>query len=205
LGKVVTLACGFQMGAERFRDTAADYGVIVSLPEAVKTVADWRAGNPRIVQYWYDIDGAARRAIDRPGSIEIVRGVKIRVRDGKLLIKKPSGGVLVYHKPRLVDGDMLFDGVDQYTKKWQGQKTYGGKLVENITQSVARDIIAEALVRVEGISQRIPVMTIHDEVVYEVRNELEGKAVQVLVEEVPAWAAGLPIASKLHVAFRFGK
>jgi DNA polymerase len=205
LGKVVTLACGFQMGAERFRDTAADYGVIVSLPEAVRTVADWRAGNPRIVQYWYDIDAAARWAIDRPGSIQSVRNVRLRVRDGKLLIQKPNRAVLVYHAPRFVDGDIRFSGVDQYTKKWSSQKTYGGKLVENITQSVARDIIAEALVRVESFMGLVPVMTIHDEVVYEVRSQQEGEFIQRKVNVVPSWAVGLPIASKLHVAFRFGK
>jgi DNA polymerase len=78
-------------------------------------------------------------------------------------------------------------------------------MTENITQSVARDLIAEALVRIENRLGLVPAMTIHDEVVYEVESADAGKAIQHEVETLPAWAAGLPVASKLHVAFRFGK
>jgi DNA polymerase len=128
------------------------------------------------------------------------------VRDGKLLIEKPDKGVLVYRSPRIENGDLVFDGVGQTNKKWGTQYTYGGKLAENVTQAVARDVMADAMVRIEAVRKVIPVMTVHDELVYEME---AGTALpHVLHGDIcqgPAWGAGLPIAAKLHVGFRYGK
>jgi DNA polymerase len=204
LGKVVTLACGFQMGAARFQATAYDYGIQMSLVEAERTVESWRKANSQIVGFWHALDKAARACIAAPGSIHTARSARLRVRDGKLLIQKPNKAVLIYHNPRMSDGNIVFDGVIN-SKQWGTRKLYGGLMTENITQSMARDLIAEALVRIENRLGLVPVMTIHDEVVYEVESEDAGKAIQHEVETLPWWATGLPVASKLNVAFRFGK
>jgi DNA polymerase len=206
LGKVLVLACGYGMGASRFQETAATYGVIVTLEEAGRLVRAWRGNNQQTVRFWYAVEDAFREAMDYPGRIVQTRGLRFRLYRGALHIQKPNKEVLVYHKPFLKDGTIWFWGVNQTTKRWCEQHTYGGKLVENITQSVARDIMAEATVRIyEAGANMVPIMTIHDEVVYEVQTQIAATLLQGLVNTVPAWAAGLPLASSLNVGFRYGK
>jgi DNA polymerase len=89
--------------------------------------------------------------------------------------------------------------------KWISQNSYGGRFVENLCQSVARDILAEAYVRIWTLTGRVPVFSVHDELVYEVDGWDDAGALQVLADTLPPWATGLPIASKLHVAFRYAK
>jgi len=206
-GKVLVLACGYGMGGAKFRDTALGYGLDLSEGEASRAVAGWRASNREVVKFWYAMEEAARACVARPGLHETVRGVRLVVRWGKLHVRKPGGGVLVYHGARLAGGDLVFDGVSQTTKQWGEQKTYGGKLVENLTQAVARDLVAEAMVRVWERYRRVPVMTVHDELVFEVdpASPVEADAIKLLVDQAPAWAGGLPLASKLAVGFRYGK
>lgn len=205
LGKVVTLACGYGMGPGRFKETALTYGVTLTDMEAIAAVQGWRNANMKIVAFWYDLEKAARQCIQTPGKIITVGRVRLRVRDGKLLIEKPDKGVLVYRNPRIDGNDIVFDGVGQTNKKWGTQYTYGGKLAENVTQAVARDVMADAMVRVDELGGGLPVMTVHDELVYEVEDEAAGIGRQEVVERGPAWGEGLPIASKLHVGFRYGK
>jgi len=208
LGKVVTLACGYGMGADRLRETALTYGVTLTPAEAEAAKFGWRHANPHIVRFWHDIDAAARAVIARPGIVAQVQGIKLRVRGGVLFVRKPSGGVLAYHGARIgaLEGDIQFDGVHQTTKRWSPQRTYGGKLVENLTQAVARDVMADAMLRIQDWAGLVPVMTVHDELVYEVDGgEAEAEALQRTVDVPPAWAADLPVASKLHVGFRYGK
>ena len=90
--------------------------------------------------------------------------------------------------------------------QWKPLSTYGAKLVENVTQAVARDIMAEAVVRIEEKLGLVPVMTVHDESVYEVPDDqaLHAK-IKALFEEVPDWASGLPIASDTRCSRRYGK
>jgi DNA polymerase len=208
LGKVVTLACGYGMGPDKFRETAKTYGLSLSLPEALAAVRAWRAANTAITGYWKLVDTAVRLALDHPGSIRGAGLVKIRLepRTGVLAIKKPNGEKLYYHNARIEDGEIVFDGVNGTTKQWGLERTYGGKLVENITQAVARDVLADAMLRIEERFGLVPVMSVHDEGVWEMDagNALFTQVQQEFVRS-PAWAAGLPVAAKASLGLRYGK
>jgi DNA polymerase len=209
LGKVLVLACGFGMGAVKFRETAAEqYGLKLTAAEALAALGAWRTNNRRIVTYWKDLQQVVEHAVRNPGVIvHSTHGVAVRQLKGYLLLKKPNGVKLAYQNMRLGRGGLEFDGVDAITKQWGTQRTYGGKLVENLTQSVARDVMAEALVASETAGLR-PIATIHDEIVWEVPETVASSAavhLQKLVETVPGWAAGLPLASEVKISTRYGK
>jgi len=209
LGKVLTLACGYGMGWAKFQETAeALYGVKLSAAHALAALTAWRANNPRITAYWKALQHAVEAAVLNPGKIMYdTHGVAVRQLRGYLLLKKPNGVKLAYQNMRLGQNGLEFDGVDAITKQWGTQRTYGGKLVENLTQSVARDIMAEALLASEAAGLR-PIMTVHDEIVWEVPAvvvERKAALLKILVETVPAWAKGLPLASEVKISRRYGK
>jgi len=205
LGKVLVLACGFGMGGSKFLDTAATYGVVLTGYEAQAFVDAWRKGNPRIVSYWYDVEKAVKAAVLRQGVVTTAGRLSFRMTKGVLQMKKPNGEKLNYHNMRFDrDGGLIFDGVNGTTKKWGVERTYGGRLVENAVQSVARDIMAEAMLRVERQFRMVPVLTVHDELVWETY-EVSESGLKFLVDGVPPWASGLPVASELHIGFRYGK
>jgi len=134
-------------------------------------------------------------------------------------VKKPNGVPLFYHNMRIWQGDLIFDGVNGTTKKWGIEKAYGGRLAENLTQSVARDVMAEIMERVDGqlnedggrdeAYAELPVMTVHDEIVWEIEAEhadrLSRWYKKQIAERSPLWAPGLPMAADLHVGVRYAK
>lgn len=211
LGKVLVLACGFGMGGDKFEETAAGYGVVLTNTEAHGYVAGWRHANRAIVQFWYLVERAVIDSVMLPGKVmALPRGMAVKTFWGDngyvTQIRKPNGVKLTYHNMRLEDGGLVFDGVNSKTKQWDTLRTYGGKLVENIVQSVARDIMAEAITR----CRELPVMTVHDEIVWETQpvdgtGAHDAKVLQVIVDTVPAWAKGLPVASSATVSKRYGK
>jgi DNA polymerase len=133
-----------------------------------------------------------------------------------LMIELPSKRVLWYRNPRLVVDPVKpqyeaieFDGVDQYTKKWGPIRTWGSKLAENITQAVARDVIVEAALRVSGCMRDVDlVLSVHDELVFEVRDDFSDSHVtnaKWQIEEKPRWARDLPVEAKGGLSDRYGK
>ena len=205
LGKVLTLACGYGMGAGKFQETALTYGVVLDARASQLAVMRWRGGNPAIVRFWYALGNAVVGAISTPGMKFKAHATEVRVWRGNLHIRKPNGDTLVYHRPAIVDGDITFWGVDQKTKRWVLQRTYGGKLVENLTQAVARDLLAEAMVDIENDWGVVPVLHVHDELVYEVESLTQAKQLQEAAEFVPAWAKGLPLSSGMQLGERYRK
>jgi DNA polymerase bacteriophage-type len=210
LGKVLVLACGYGMGPAKFRETAAKAPYHVTLDEAtaINHLTSWRAMNPYITRYWHDLEGWVSESVRRPGLVvPMTNGMAVRTRGGVTLIRKPNSVKLAYHRMRFSDGGLVFDGVNSLTKQWATERTYGGRLAENIVQSVARDIMASAMLRVEAEFSAVPVMTVHDEIVWEVDKAafLAPEGMQACAEVVPGWAADLPVASSLHVGERYGK
>lgn len=205
LGKVLVLACGFGMSSAKFRDTARTYGLNLSEEQAERAVKGWRRSNSKIVQFWYDCDNAARAVIDAAdangNAAPITVGpVQFAMWRGHMLIRLPSGRHLVYRDAKLVPGkfsdkSISYMGVDQYTRQWTRQHTYGGKLVENITQAVARDIMRDATLGADRAG--IPVeMLVHDEMICEVETSKAPWALDTLLAIMrtrPAWAPGLPV------------
>jgi|SoiMethySBSTD1v2_1073268.scaffolds.fasta_scaffold00799_46 DNA polymerase I - 3''-5'' exonuclease and polymerase domains len=214
LGKVLVLACGFGMGWSKFQDTAgkAPYYIVLSDEAAQKYLYGWRQSNAHIIDYWTIVEVAVANSVSRPGMIiPLPHGMAVLTRDvlGRRVtqIRKPNTVKLTYHNMRFEDGGLVFDGVNSYTKQWQTERTYGGRLVENIVQSIARDIMAEAMLRVQERFRLVPVMTVHDEIVWELTDDGKPGAspLKLCAEEVPVWARGLPVASELKVGSRYGK
>lgn len=174
-GKVATLALGYQGGTGSLISMGALRNGLTEeeLPDIVDR---WRNANPNIVNFWYTVDVAAREAVNTGRCIELWDGRLVFSRESDpdndldfLTIRLPSGRKLYYAKPhmgvnRFGQPSLGYWGMNQKTKKWERLETYGGKLVENITQAVARDCLAEAIDRLEAAGYPV-VFHIHDEVV----------------------------------------
>jgi DNA polymerase bacteriophage-type len=195
-GKVSELALGYQggpnalikMGALKMGLTEAE------LPALVKM---WRNANRKIGELWNAVNDAAVKAVESGEKQTIGHGISFYVQYNTLFIELPSGRQLCYYKPHLVDGKygsvLRYWGMDQVRKKWCVQDTYGGKLVENIVQAIARDCLADAMLRLEEKEYYI-VMHVHDEIVAEMpygKGSLE-EVNRIMGTEIP-WAKGLPL------------
>ncbi len=183
--------------------------------DALKQV--WRKANPEIVQMWWDVERAVRWAIERPGSVHHVARCKIWRTPAWLVIQLPSGRRLLYAQPE-VRGTVEIDEetgepkerkIIRYmaakNKQWHWDRTYGGKIVENITQAIANDILRASMLRAdaEGYPQ---VLHVHDEQVAEVPVGLyDIKDFLALMEEPLPWAEGLPLKAAGYAATRYRK
>lgn len=209
-GKTMELAFGYQGGVGAWRTMEKTYRPPAMNDDLVNRVKDrWRQIHPAIVKYWYGCERAAISAVSNHGMRCVAgapgRQVTFLVSGSFLWCRLPSGRVLCYPYPKLVtnkfDKDALqYMSVDAMTKKWAKTDTYGGKLVENITQAVARDLLAEAMRLLECESTLDVVMHVHDEVVLEVAERwMPDKGADFvcdLVSELPAWAKDLPVAAE---------
>jgi DNA polymerase len=178
LGKLAVLGLGFQMGPSKFVDSAKTMAGVEITEEFSKMVVDtYRAEYWRVKSLWYDCEEAAIAAVENPGEPQSAGRVVYVVEDSRFLFcYLPSGRRLAYPFPEIqerktpwgaVKNALTYMGVDQYTRKWRRQVSYGGLLVENITQAVARDIMAEALLRVAQTHVYEPVLSVHDELIAE--------------------------------------
>ena len=194
-GKISELALGYGGGVGALKAMGAlDMGVgEVELPGLVNS---WRGANPRIVQFWWDIDAAALKAVRERTSIKVGR-IALEYRSGFLFITLPSGRRLAYVKPRLAvnkfgrDG-LTYEGIGE-NKKWCRIETYGPKLVENIVQGTARDLLAHAMLNLSQHGYQI-VMHIHDEAVAEMPIGVASvDEMTTVMAQGPSWASGLPL------------
>ena len=207
LGKVLILALGYGMGAVKLRETALkSYGVRLTAPQAETFKDGWRRSNAHIVQFWYDMEWAAKQAFLHMGQVYAARGsgVAFVCTSRALQMRLPSGRVLYYHKPRLdrETGSLVYWG-PEVGGRWVEQRTWSGKLAENATQAAARDIMAEAMLRAWRRKALVPCMTVHDELVYPVR--VGGKEyLKEIMLEPPPWAGGLPLAGESKIMRRYG-
>jgi DNA polymerase len=201
-GKVAELALGYQGGVNALIAMGAlKMGLDEEeLPDIVKA---WRSANPAIVTLWNDMEYSARQAIENHNrNISHIEHAVFNVRKNILFIDLPSGRRLAYVKPELhphkrFEGkdEITYMGVDQMTRKWTRLGTYGGKLVENVVQAIARDCLAESLVRLERAGYRT-VMHVHDEVVLEVERGVGSvEEVGAIMGESLDWAPGLPLTA----------
>lgn len=167
----------------------------------------WRREHPSIVRFWRDLLEAAQLAVLNPGETFECRALKLR-RDGAWLrIRLPSGRFLCYPSPQLDDGGKLsYMGVHQYTPKWTRLHTYGGKLAENVTQAIARDVLASNMASIEQAGFEI-VLTVHDEVLTEApdTDEYTPALLSELMTTNPSWAGDLPLAAAGFQAYRYKK
>ncbi len=194
-GKLAELGLGFGGAAGALISMGAlDMGLTEE--ELPPLVAAWRKANPHITQFWWDVDAAAVKAVTEKQKTKVGR-IIFEYKSGILFITLPSGRKLSYVKPRMAvnrfgrDG-LTYEGISE-NKKWSRIETYGPKLVENIVQGTARDLLAEAMLRVEKKGYPI-VMHCHDEIIAEVPEGTGSVDEMCEVMAVqPAWAAGLPL------------
>jgi DNA polymerase len=160
----------------------------------------WRKAHPAITQFWSALEEAARLAIETPGRSFSAGRVSLNRQGAWLRMVLPSQRSLCYPSATTSDG-VTYMGVHQFTRKFERIRTYGGKLAENATQAVARDILAHGLVLAEDRGFE-PVMHVHDEII------AENCAAQELADVMstpPAWADGLPLAAKGFECTRYRK
>ena len=209
-----TVDLRFWQQAEEYYFKAKTDGRTEGLAKDTFTACDavkraWRETCPRIVSLWRAAEVAVINAVENPG-VEYSIGTKVKtVRRGNyLLIKLPSGRFLVYASPRLGEGDcaITYQGVDQKTRQWKRLKTYGGKLVENITQAVACDLMSNGMLLLEQRGYET-VLTVHDEVLTEApdTDAYDYRDMEKTLATLPDWATGLPLVAAGYESYRYRK
>lgn len=190
-GKIATLACGYQ-GALGALKAMGGIEMGLSEDELQSIVDSWREANPNIVSLWWDIDSVVKRVV-KTRIKEEYRSLVISYEKGILFIELPSKRRLAYPKAKIgmnrFGGEsIVYEGI-VVGNKWDKIESYGGKFVENIVQAIARDILAEAMMRLEKKGFNI-VMHIHDEVVIE-SDSSSIEEVNEIMSIVPSWTPGL--------------
>jgi DNA polymerase len=214
-GKIAELALGYQGGAGALKTMGAlEMGIPEEELEPIKQA--WRAANQEIVDLWYACERAAKEAVRHKAvvTLSIADGraqLVFSYESGFLFITLPSGRRLAYVKPRIEQedlyrekadgsryvvasaGSLTYEGMDQKTKKWTRLATYGGKLVENITQAIARDCLRESMLEMDAAGLRM-LTTVHDEIVIEHEDGPAGlTAAEAVMARPLHWAPGLTL------------
>ena len=218
-GKISELALGYQGGAGALKTMGAlTMGLTEDELDPIKDA--WRAANPEIASFdqrkpglWLKCDSAAKKAVQtRAGVVVPIADGQAQIvfafESGFLTVLLPSGRKLFYVKPRIEGedlyretnaggrfmvaraGSLTYEGLDQKTKQWTRLSTYGGKLVENITQAIARDCLRESMLALEAASHE-QLFTVHDEIIIEARGADDLAEVEAIMGRAIPWAPGL--------------
>lgn len=200
-GKVATLALGYQGGATALISMGA---LKMGIPEEElpEIVDKWRLANPHIVALWARVDKLTTYTVET-AQPTYLSCITFRLEGGTdaeqraLTIELPSGRKLFYLSPHIGKNrfgrpSIHYMGTNQTTRKWEDHETYGGKLVENIVQAIARDCLAMTLERVIAAGYK-PVMHIHDEIVIDATPDQKLDDVNAIFAEPIPWAPGLPL------------
>lgn len=212
--------CGYQGSTGAFQSMAKNLGVKVTDSRAKELVDAWREAHPKIKNYWYAVEEAAVNAIENPGVVYLVgnnyNAVKYVKKGSFLCCQLPTGRVMFYPYPKYEEIEAPWGGKkmsitycfeESQGKKWIRGSTYGGSLVENITQGLCREILAEGMLRVEEAGYPV-VAHVHDEIICEVPiagSNHNLKEFERLVSIVPDWAKGFPISAKGYADTRYKK
>lgn len=205
-GKTMELACGYQGGVGAFRTMGGPAVAAMTDEEIQPLVTAWRTAHGNVVKLWYGVEAAAKTAIRKPDDIAFYDMLQFDMKDDWLRIKLPSGRYLSYRNAKIDDGRITFEGVNQFTKKWGRIETYGGKLVENITQAVARDVFMTGMVGAEEHGYEVCIR-VHDELITETPDAPEYNVAQLasIMATNPSWAVGLPLAAAGFECMRYKK
>jgi len=194
-GKISELALGYGGSVGALTSMGAlDMGLTEE--ELAPMVSAWRNANPHITQFWWAVDAAAVKAFVEKKKTKVGK-ITFEYKSGILFVELPSGRKLAYVKPRMAvnkfgRNGLTYEGIAE-NGKWGRIETYGPKLVENIVQGTARDLLAEAMLRLKGQGYHI-VIHVHDEAVLEVPDgESSVDEVCSIMAEQPQWARGLPL------------
>jgi DNA polymerase len=219
LGKTTILGCSYGMGAERFLGTCHEWGVKLAdrKPKetdieflrreeemALTAVTAYRMKFPAVKQCWYDIERAAIVAMQNKGKTLNFRKLKWVYEKQALWCILPSGRRMAYNQPSIsYEGGSLklsYMSINAKTKKWEKETIWGGTLFENTCQAISRDIMAFHMLQ---LSRGI-VMTVHDEVVWEIDQGMDFKP-ETYLEKPPEWAKDLPLKVETWEGKRYKK
>ena len=203
-GKVADLACGYggSVGA-LIAMGALDMGL--NEEELRPLVNAWRAANPNIVSFWWDVDRATIKAV-REKTTTKTHGIVFSYQSGMLFIKLPSSRHLSYVKPRIEINQFGSDCVTYEgiigAKKWDRIQSYGPKFVENIVQAISRDILCYAM---ENLKHFKIVMHIHDEIIIEAEKNVSVDSICETLGQTPPWAKGLKLRAEGFESYFYKK
>ena len=191
-GKQCELSCGYggSVGALKAMG-ALEAGM---QEDELKPLVDaWRSANPKIVEFWWDVDRAVTKTV-REHVPTRVKNIRFSWRSGMLFITLPSGRQLAYVKPRIGENQFGGESVTYMgvsgTKKWERLESYGPKFVENIVQGTARDILCYAMRTLRNCAI---VAHVHDEIIIEADRRMSLSAVCEQMGRTPPWAKGLKL------------
>lgn len=194
-GKIATLALGYQGGVGALK---AMGGERMGLPEEEmkKIVRLWRDSNKAIVRFWGILEKSAKSVLRSGKSVTVNRGITYYRKHNVLFCKLPSGRSIAYPRAKLVgendDERISYERMNQETHKWEEAETYGGKLAENICQSVARDVLAMILIREYDAGLNV-VFHVHDETITDCPTSTDKKVIEDIFSTPIDWAEGLPL------------
>ena len=198
-GKIAELALGYGGSDGALKSMGAlDMGLTEE--ELKPLVNSWRAANPNIVRFWWDVDNAVKTAIKQRTATE-THGIKFIYQSAMLFIALPSGRRLTYIKPKIGENkfggeSVTYEGVGT-NKKWERIESYGPKFVENIVQAISRDILWYAM---NTLSHCFIVGHVHDELIIEASKDVDINAICNQMGRTPAWIEGLALNADGFVA-----
>lgn len=193
-GKISELALGYGGGPSALKQMGAlDMGITEE--ELPKLVRQWRNANKNIQSLWKTVENAAIECVSTGQPQVVGKGVHFFVKGKILFAKLPSGRSLAYYNPSLHEGayglELTYDGIESGRKVWGRNKTYGGKLVENIVQAIARDCLGELLLNIQELDIKFHV---HDEVIIDFHGEDPESQLKEVLKQMARpieWAPGL--------------
>lgn len=208
VGKQSFLGCGYGMGWKKFLQTCKHFGIEVDEETSQIAVSAYRSFHQPVVKLWGNLERAAIEAVKRKGTkfkinfttwwVEPLAGTKYEF----LWCQLPSGRKLAYAMPQVKYEKTPWDekravlyhwGVNPLTRKWESSGTYGGRLTENVVQAISRDLMAEAMLRIEKHGYDL-ILTVHDEILAEREEDFGSvKEFEGLMAELPQWAEGCPV------------
>jgi len=203
LGKQIILACGYGMGHNKFYQTCQSYGLAIPEDLAEKSVSLYRSTFKNIVNLWYGVDRAFRQAYQQKSKVKVNEYIEVERKNGYVSIKLPSGRRLYYHNIKIIDGEITYLN----HQKKQRVKVYGGLLVENIVQAIARDLLVYCMLKMdtEGLT---PILSVHDEIICHEDNKGLKKKEELfnsIMNSVPDWFGDFPIKTETEILRRYVK
>ena len=212
VGKQAILGCGYGMGWRKFKETCASYGRDISDDLAQKTVNAYREVNKPIVQLWYNYENAAINAVVKPGKKFCVNKTAWFVYKNFLWCELPSGRRLAFHEPSIrnqqtpwgqLKPSLYYWRTNPKTKKWENTGTYGGSLVESVSQATARDITVNCISNVMKHGYEY-MFQVHDEIICEHKQGDIDTYIKLLTD-LPKWGEGLPLSAEGWTGDRYKK
>ena len=192
-GKTIILGCGYGMGANTFLKTCENMGISIDINQAQDAVYTYRDSYKKIKNLWYDCEDLFKTALSQKIELNLNKYIKFGCKGTSVYIELPSKRKIYYHKCKITDGLHYQNNKDVQTY------LYGGKIVENIVQAIARDLLVHCLLALDknGLN---PILHIHDEIICMVSDEKHLEQFNIIMNTPPDWFAGFPLKTESEIS-----